>query len=54
MNTIEELKKCLANPGPSYRSAPFWGWNDALKKENLEFQMRELKEAGMGDRKSVV
>lgn len=48
MNMIEELKKCLANPGPSYRSAPFWGWNDALKKENLEFQMRELKEAGMG------
>lgn len=48
MNTITELKKYLENPGCSYRSAPFWAWNDALDKENLEFQMKELKKAGMG------
>lgn len=48
MNTITDLKKCLENPDNSFRSAPFWAWNDALEKDNLEYQIKELKKAGMG------
>ena len=48
MGTIEKLKKCLSDPPEKFRSAPFWGWNSTLKKEELEEQIKGFKKAGMG------
>jgi len=42
---IEEKFK---NPGMEFRSAPFWSWNDDLRKEELGRQIKEMKEKGMG------
>ena len=35
MGTLDEVKGLIGNPPKEYRSAPFWGWNDKLQKENL-------------------
>ena len=32
----------------SYRSIPFWSWNDKLEKEELIRQIRWMKEQGFG------
>ena len=48
MGTLDEVKGLLKNPPKEYRSAPFWGWNDKLQKENLGEQIEGFKRAGMG------
>ena len=48
MSTLDEVKRLIKNPPKEYRSAPFWGWNDRLQKENLGEQIEEFKKAGMG------
>ena len=48
MGTIEKLKKYLSDPPEKFRSAPFWGWNSTLKKEELGEQIKGFKKAGMG------
>ena len=48
MGTLDEVKELLKNPPKEYRSAPFWGWNDKLQKENLGEQIEGFKRAGMG------
>lgn len=48
MGTLDEVKGVLKNPPKEYRSAPFWGWNDKLQKENLGEQIEGFKRAGMG------
>ena len=32
----------------SYRSIPFWSWNDKLEKEELIRQIRWMKDQGFG------
>ena len=44
----DSLKKILSDPSGEYRSAPFWGWNDRIQHEELDFQAEEMKAAGMG------
>ena len=38
----------FSNPGAEYRSVPFWAWNDALSIEELKWQIRNMKEHGLG------
>lgn len=46
--SIESLKLNLNNPDTSFRSAPFWGWNDRLQPEELVRQLKDMKAKGMG------
>lgn len=48
MESIEKLEKIMEYPEKQYRSAPFWGWNDRIMKENINFQVGEMKKQGMG------
>lgn len=41
----EEL---FTHPGSEYRAAPFWAWNSKLNKEELLWQMEQLKSMGFG------
>jgi len=37
-----------ANPPPFYRPVPFWSWNDELEPSELEVQIDQMHEAGLG------
>ncbi|MCM8900698.1 glycoside hydrolase [Caldicoprobacter algeriensis] len=41
---LEDFK----SPGPIYRPAPFWSWNDKLDKEELKRQISEMAQKGWG------
>ena len=45
---MTDLKKLFKNPGKDHRSAPFWSWNDRLNPDELDRQVRDMKEHGMG------
>ena len=45
MGTLDKVKGLVENPPKEYRSAPFWGWNDRLQKENLGEQIEGFKKA---------
>ena len=36
------------NPGSEYRGTPFWAWNNKLDREDLVWQIGELKKLGFG------
>jgi hypothetical protein len=38
----------LGSPPAEYRSVPLWSWNDRLEKEELERQIEEMHQAGIG------
>ncbi len=38
----------FSNPGSEYRAAPFWAWNCKLDKEDLTWQMEQMKKMGFG------
>lgn len=42
------MLKEFKNPSNQYRPIPFWSWNDKLEKEELEYQIEEMKGAGVG------
>ncbi|WFR56358.1 glycosyl hydrolase [Anaerocolumna sp. AGMB13025] len=42
------MLKEFKNPSNQYRPIPFWSWNDKLNKEELKYQIEEMKEAGVG------
>ena len=41
-------KKLFENPTSEYRGTPFWAWNCELDKEDLLWQIEQLKEMGFG------
>jgi hypothetical protein len=45
---LERLRNHFENPPNAYRSLPFWAWNDDLKEEELNRQVKQMKEQGMG------
>lgn len=45
---IEYLKQQFSNPTKEYRSAPFWSWNDRLDPDEIAWQIRNMKKAGIG------
>ena len=48
VTTLIQLQEVLQTLPAKYRSAPFWGFNRKMEKENMEFQMEEMKKQGMG------
>lgn len=42
------MLKEFKNPSNQYRPIPFWSWNDKLEKEELKFQIDEMKKARVG------
>ncbi|MBO5278494.1 MAG: hypothetical protein J6B06_03250 [Lachnospiraceae bacterium] len=44
----KKLIEQFENPGADKRSFPFWGWNSRLDKDELQRQIREMKDAGVG------
>ncbi|MCL2043077.1 MAG: hypothetical protein FWG89_02945 [Treponema sp.] len=36
------------NPASEYRATPFWAWNNALDKDELVWQIEQLKKMGFG------
>jgi hypothetical protein len=42
------LSGLFRNPPTEYRSVPFWAWNDRLRLEELERQIRDMHSQGMG------
>ena len=48
-NTEEQLSRELfQNPTAEYRGAPFWAWNTKLEREELLWQIEQLKAMGFG------
>jgi len=43
-----EFKKLFTDPPSEYRSAPLWDWNEQITEEGIDFEMKELKKAGIG------
>ncbi len=43
-----DIQKQWKEPEAWYRSFPFWAWNGRLEKEELIWQIRLMKEAGVG------
>ena len=41
-------KDVFKNPPKEYRASPFWSWNDDLTKEELVWQVEQMKEQGFG------
>lgn len=48
IDSIENLIPILSDPDSSFRSAPFWGWNDRLQPQELTRQLSDMKRHGMG------
>lgn len=40
--------KLFENPTSEYRATPFWAWNDNLDKDDLLWQIEQLKKMGFG------
>ncbi len=40
--------KEFENPGSAFRGAPFWSWNDHMDEDEVVWQLREMKDKGMG------
>ena len=45
MNDVQSLFK---NPPIEYRTAPLWVWNDNVTEEQIDQQLADFKEGGMG------
>ena len=43
-----DTKDIFKNPPAKYRSAPFWGWDGDLEKEELLTQIDTFKQMGYG------
>ena len=47
-NVMGKLEEKLSAPSSEYRSVPFWSWNDELDLNELQWQIHEMKEKGIG------
>ncbi len=48
-NTAKQLDDALfQNPTAEYRGTPFWAWNTRLEREELLWQIEQLKKMGFG------
>ena len=46
--TLSEAKQMLQNPDNTYRTQTFWSWNGDLQEEELNHQLAEFKDKGVG------
>lgn len=44
----DEVLALFRDPPPEFRSAPLWVWNDAMTREQIEEQLADFREKGMG------
>jgi hypothetical protein len=42
------LRTLFSNPSAEFRSVPFWSWNDKLDSAEIAWQVKQMKEQGMG------
>lgn len=42
------MLKQFKNPSNQYRPIPFWSWNDKLEKDELEYQIEQMKKVRVG------
>ena len=42
------VRRTFRNPGTEWRGAPFWSWNDDLDPEEIRWQVRAMRRAGLG------
>ena len=40
--------KIFENPPANYRDVPFWAWNTAMTKEDIDFCLTVFRDMGMG------
>lgn len=45
---LEELYAKCRRPGAALRSVPFWGWNSRMDLAELDAQIRDMREKGLG------
>lgn len=48
MKNLKNLKSEFFNPSTEFRSSPFWAWNGKLEKNELNWQIQDMRDRGMG------
>ena len=48
INSFEQLRPLFNDPPSEYRSAPLWVWNDDMTEEEIDTQLADFKEKGIG------
>lgn len=48
ITTFTELKGGFADPPASYRTVPFWVWNDRVTRAKIDHQLERFKRQGVG------
>lgn len=48
VHSLKQLQSLFMNPPVEYRSAPLWVWNDDVTKEQIDEQLLDFKQGGMG------
>ena len=48
VQSFETLKTVFKNPPARYRSAPLWVWNDDMTEEQIDTQLADFKDKGIG------
>ncbi len=48
IQSFEQLRPLFNNPPAAYRSAPLWVWNDDMTEEEIDTQLADFKEKGIG------
>ncbi len=48
ISSTDELFEMFTQPPASYKSAPLWSWNHKITRDEIEFQLKEFREEGIG------
>jgi len=48
LESRDEALALFENPPVEYRSVPFWVWNDAMTREQIEEQLADFRDKGLG------
>jgi len=46
--SVDELRKLFADPPAPYRPAPLWVWNDEQRWADLQHQLQQFRQLGLG------
>ena len=46
--SLDTLQPIFSDPPAEYRSVPFWSWNDKMTREEIDLQLRDFKDKGIG------
>ena len=47
-DSYESVHKVFQDPPIEYRSVPFWVWNDSITREQIERQLMDFQQKGIG------